>query len=532
MCGILAASYKEAYSLADISHLIKNMEYRGYDSWGLVAVDEKTKLFRGLGVVNTKKIKGYSKLILAHTRWATQGGVKLKNCHPFYSCKKDLWLVHNGIVENHNELRIKNHHYTSETDSEVMVHFLEKYSDLEKGVRDLAKVIKGKNSLVVLDKKNKSFIGYKYGSPLIVGYGNGVAQIVSDVSAFDQKINKIYYLENEEVITIDSGRNIGIFSISKNITIKIDWKNFEQSNQKIIEGQAMYREILESKEVLERIDKESKLISDFKKEILNASEVVLIGCGSASIAAEMGAKLIARYLHKRASSYCASEVKDIIDSFDKKALIIILSQSGETMDLIEITEMFLKSDFRVVGLINNPPSTLGRMVNKIYPLLAKREVAVAATKSFSAMIYWFLKVVNIKENIIFYEKEALELAKIFTNNDRLLIIGRNENLILAKEAALKLKETCYIQAEAIGGSELKHGALALIQKGIKVLGIGTGLDNDGAEIKARGGEVITINNGGIVNNLLTIQFLSFFLATNRKINPDKPRNLAKSVTVR
>ncbi|MFA5025618.1 MAG: SIS domain-containing protein [Candidatus Shapirobacteria bacterium] len=532
MCGILAASYKEDCSLTDISRLIKNMEYRGYDSWGVVTVDEKTKLWRGLGVVDAKKIVGNSKLILAHTRWATHGGIKLKNCHPFSSCKKDRYLVHNGIVENYLDLKIKDHKYTSETDSEVMVHFLEKYENLETGIKNLAKIIKGKNSLVVLDKKHKGFVGYKYGSPLIIGYGDGVVQIVSDVGAFDQRIDKIYYLEDKEIVSIDNNRNIKIFDNSKNKVVKIKWNNFVQNNQNIVEGQAMYREILETKEVLKRINKEKKLILDFRKEILNSKEIILVGCGSASIAAEMGAKLIAGKLKKRASAFCASEVNDTIDSFDRKALIIVLSQSGESMDLIEVTEDFLSKGFRVVGLINNPLSTLGRMVNKIYPLLAEREVAVAATKSFTAMIYWFLKVVNIKEKILFNEKEALKLAKKFTSDDRLIIIGRNENLILAKEAALKLKETCYIQAEAIGGSELKHGALALIEKGVKILGIGEGLKNDCAEIKARGGEVITISNEEIINNLITIQLLSFFLATNRKINPDKPRNLAKSVTVR
>ncbi|HWS49236.1 MAG TPA: SIS domain-containing protein, partial [Candidatus Methanoperedens sp.] len=148
------------------------------------------------------------------------------------------------------------------------------------------------------------------------------------------------------------------------------------------------------------------------------------------------------------------------------------------------------------------------------------------------MIYWFMKVSEIIEKIAVIKKESQILAKILTPVDKLIIIGRNENLILAKEAALKLKEACYVQAEAIGGSELKHGSLALIQKGVKVLGIGEGLDNDMAEIKARGGEILMINKMGIINNLIEIQLLSYFLAKNRNINPDKPRNLAKSVTVR
>jgi len=148
------------------------------------------------------------------------------------------------------------------------------------------------------------------------------------------------------------------------------------------------------------------------------------------------------------------------------------------------------------------------------------------------MIYWFLKAVGETKRINIDEKKALKLAKILTPIDKLIIIGRNENLILAKEAALKLKEACYIQAEAIGGGELKHGPLALIQKGVKVLAIGEGLENDYAEITARGGEVLTINNENIINNLIEIQLLSYFLARNKNINPDRPRNLAKSVTVR
>ncbi|HWS49113.1 MAG TPA: SIS domain-containing protein, partial [Candidatus Methanoperedens sp.] len=406
MCGILAASYKEARPLTEISRLIKNMEYRGYDSWGLVARDKKMKLYRGLGVVDTKKIIGKTRQVLAHTRWATHGGIKIKNCHPFCSCKKDLWLVHNGIVENHNELRMKNHDYKSETDSEVMVHFLEKYSELERGIRDLAKIIKGKNSLVVFNKKDNGFVGYKYGSPLIVGYGQGVVQIVSDLGAFDQKINHIYYLQDQEMVTILPKQKIKISHVLKNKEIKIEWKNFVQSQQEIAEGQAMYKEILESDKVIKRIDGEKKLIVNFRNVILDSREVILVGCGSASIAAEMGAKLIASKLKKRASAYCASEIKDVLESFDKNALIVVLSQSGETMDLIEVTEIFLRKKFKVVGLINNPLSTLGRMVDKVYPLLAQREVAVVATKSFLAMIYWFMKVSEIIEKIAVIKKES------------------------------------------------------------------------------------------------------------------------------
>lgn len=532
MCGILAASYKEECSLTEISKLIKKMEYRGYDSWGLVAINKKTKLYRGLGRIKINNIKGKSKLVLAHTRWATHGGIKIKNCHPFADCKKNIWLVHNGIVENYQKLIINNHSYISETDSEVMIHYLEKFKNLEQGIKDLSRKIKGKNSFVVLDKKTKSLVGYKYGSPLIVGYGNGVAQIVSDLSAFDNKIKKIYYLENGEIVSVNNYRSIDIYNLYKEKNINIIWGNFRQNNEVLMEGQMMYKEILESKNVSEKINKKKKLITEFKNEILGSREVILIGCGSASIAAEMGAKLIASKLNKRASAYCASEIKDVIKSFDKKALIIVISQSGETMDLIEVTEIFLKNNFRVIGLINNPLSTIARMVNKVYPLLAMREVAVVATKSFTAMIYWFLKAVGETKRINIDEKKALKLAKILTPIDKLIIIGRNENLILAKEAALKLKEACYIQAEAIGGGELKHGPLALIQKGVKVLAIGEGLENDYAEITARGGEVLTINNKNIINNLIEIQLLSYFLARNKNINPDRPRNLAKSVTVR
>ncbi|HNY04582.1 MAG TPA: SIS domain-containing protein [Candidatus Woesebacteria bacterium] len=532
MCGILAASYKEAHSLTDISRLIKNMEYRGYDSWGLVTVDKKTKLYRGVGRLKDENINGESRLLLAHTRWATHGGIKIKNCHPFASCKKNLWLVHNGIVENYLELKKEKHLYTSETDSEVMVHYLEAYKDIDTGIRNLAKMIVGKNSLVVLDKKSRALFGFRRGSPLIVGKGDGVAQIVSDSVAFDKKINKIYHLNNEEMVTIDKEQNIEISSLAGDKNIITKWEKFMAGDNKNVEGMAMYKEIIEGLEVAKKIDKENILIEDFKKEISKAKEIILLGCGSASVAAEMGARLIADKLHKKANAYSASEVGEIIDSFDKKALVIVLSQSGETMDLIEVTEIFLKKDFRVIGMINNPLSTLARMVEKYYPLLAEKEVAVVATKSFLAMIYWFLKVTKTEEKIIYKENEAQEMAIKLKDSDKLLIIGRGESLILAKEAAIKLKEACYIQAEAIGGGELKHGPLALIEKKVLVLSIGAGLQNDRAEILARGGKVLEINRGGIINNLLFIQLLTFFLAKNRNINPDRPRNLAKSVTVR
>jgi len=532
MCGILAASYKEECSLAEISSLVKKMEYRGYDSWGLVTLDKKIKLYRGIGRINLKKIKGKSRLVLAHTRWATHGGIKIKNCHPFSSCKEDRWLIHNGIVENNEKLKIKNHPYYSETDSEVMIHFLEKYKEIEKGMNDLAKTIKGKNSVVVFDKNTKKFVGFRQGSPLIIGKEQGVAQIVSDTIAFDKKIKYIYYLNNAEMIIIDRRQNIKLFNLKDNKNIEIKWEKFVYKNNINIEGGAMYKELKEGLETMKRIDKKKKLIRELEKEIRNSREIILIGCGSAGVAAEMGANLISTKLKIRASAYNASEINGYIDSFDKDALMIILSQSGETMDLIEVTEKLLKRNFRVLGLINNPLSTLARMVNKYFPILADKEVAVVATKSFLGMIYWFLKITKTKEKIFYEEKEAINMAKRLTKTDKLLIIGRGEYLVLAKEAALKLKEACYIQAEAIGGGELKHGTLALIEKGTKVLAIGNNLENDSAEIKARGGKILEIDKGGIINNLIFIQLLSFFLAKNRGINPDRPRNLAKSVTVK
>lgn len=532
MCGILAASYKESRSLTDISKLIKNMEYRGYDSWGLVTLGEKVKLYRALGMINRKQIVGKTKLVLAHTRWATHGGIKIKNCHPFFSCDKNIWLVHNGIVENYTNLRIKNHRYNSETDSETMVHFLEKYQEIESGVRNLAEKIKGKNSLVVFSARDNKFIGFRRGSPLIVGKGSGVGQIVSDSVAFDKGIEKIYHLNDEEMITIDSQQKIKILNLLTNKEVNAQWENFSFKKQNYAKSGAMYRELKEGVEVIKRIDEKTGLIRDFKNEVLRAKEVILLGCGSAGVAAEMGAKLIALELKKRATAYSASEIGGYIESFDKKALVIVLSQSGETMDLIETTEIFLKNNFRVLGLTNNPLSTLARMVEKNYPLLADKEVAVVATKSFVGMIYWFFKICGIQEKMEFKEKEAIKLAKRLVKRDKLLIIGRGENLILAKEAAIKLKEACYIQSEAIGGGELKHGTLALVEKGVLVLAIGNKLENDIAEIKARGGEILEINNSGIISNLWSIQLLAYYLAKYRGINPDRPRNLAKSVTVK
>jgi len=413
-----------------------------------------------------------------------------------------------------------------------MIHFLEKYKDIERGMKALAKIIKGKNSVVVFDKYSKNFIGFRQGSPLIVGKGRGVAQIVSDTMAFDKKIEYIYYLNNGEMVRINKKQNIKLFSLLGDKKNEIKWEKFIYKDINSVEGGAMYKELKEGLETMKRIDKEKKLLREFEKEIRNSREVILVGCGSAGVAAEMGANLISTKLKIRAGAYSASEINGYINSFNKDTLIVILSQSGETMDLIEVVEKLLKSNFRVIGLINNSRSTLARMVNKHFPILADKEVAVVATKSFLGMIYWFLKITKTKEKIFYEEKEAIKMAKNLTTIDKLLIIGRGEYLILAKEAAIKLKEACYIQSEAIGGGELKHGTLALIEKGTKVLAIGNNLENDSAEIKARGGKILEINKGGIINDLFFIQLLSFFLAKNRGINPDRPRNLAKSVTVK
>lgn len=530
MCGILLASSEEFFGSKKIVEAIKRMEYRGYDSWGIVNIDSKVRSWRGLGTIKENIVKGKTKLVLAHTRWATHGGVKMKNCHPFSDCQKRRWLVHNGIVENYLELEEKSHKYLSETDSERMVHYLEKYDDLERGLVVLSKKILGKNSLVVVDKKTKTIGAYKNGSPLILGIGKGLVEIVSDMEAFDEKVNQIYCLSNKELLII---KNKEILLKKDKKTIVPKWQKTVIIKRELTKEEMMIKEINESQKVLKRIDQEKKYLEVLRDEIKKSKEVILVGCGSARVAAEMGALLISKKLKKRASAYGASEIENYIDSFNKKSLVITLSQSGESMDLIEAIEKLQNKGMRVVALINREFSTISRMVDKNIPLLAGREIAVVATKSFLAMIYWFMKVTDYKNKLkLDNGNEEKEMANKLAKHRNLVITGKGENLILAKEMAIKLKEACYLPIEAIEGAELKHGPLALIDKEMTVICLGNDLANEIKEIEARKGKVIKIDKGNLLTNLYFIQKLSFYLAKNLGINPDKPRNLAKSVTVK
>lgn len=587
MCGIIG--YKGPKNAVDIVFKgLKRLEYRGYDSWGIATVgDNGVQLSKQVG-----KIQGLppsleneqTGLAVSHTRWATHGGVTEENAHPHLSCDGNIAIVHNGIIENYEELKkelsAKGHKFVSECDSEVIAHLIEenkKTMDFEEACRQTALVLKGSYAILAINKDSEELIGLRHESPLVVGIKDGEVFLASDVPAFLEHTNKVMFLDEGEMVV--ANEKLSVYEIETGEKIEkelktVDW-NLEQASKGEFEH-FMLKEIYEQPGVLKQtMRQEKKKLEQVARMINAAPRVCIVACGTSRHAALVGRYVISEIAGKYCEVYMASEFQYFVEKLGKETLIIAVSQSGETADVLVPVRQAKKLGCKVVSLVNVVGSSLDRESEVSLYLNCGPEISVASTKAFTSqlvifyllaytMAYRFEEGVQLLEEIpqkIEYTIKNTEpvikrLAPTIAKKNDCYFIARGENFAVATEGALKMKEISYIHASGMPAGELKHGSLALIDKGIPVIAIcpkdktyHETLSNV-SEAKSRGAFVIGISDysNSLFDEWLEIpevdyifypllanvpcQLLAYYTSVERGNPVDFPRHLAKAVTVR
>jgi len=591
MCGIIGyCGQKPAVPI--VLDALKRLEYRGYDSAGIATLyDGQILIRKDAGkleeVIQRQDLTSLPGTIaIGHTRWATHGGVTQFNAHPHSDCRERVAVVHNGIVENSDQLRQKlikaGHKFTSQTDTEVIPHLLEdELKDgrpLEQATLNVSRQLKGSFAFlaVSLDDPNK-IIGTRRDNPLIVGVGPSDYYVSSDALAFSQYTNQVMSLENNDVVAL-TPQGAEFYDARGNKVVKqarkLDhsWAESGKAGYQYF----MLKEIMEQAKVLAQIVRQDeKKFTKIALDILRARQVIITACGTSRYAALVGRYLFSKVGKKFCDVVMASEFGYFADSVDKSTTVIAVSQSGETADIIEGVKAAKEAGAQVIAVVNRPNSVLADMSDDVIYLNCGSEIAVAATKSFLSQlaIFYLLAyamVGSFGEAVIKLAGLNGEIAKVLDSNKNELIklgqnlkdkndfyyIARGINFAIASEGALKLKEISYIHAEGMPAGELKHGTLALIEHGTPVVVICPGdytfaetLSN-AMEAKSRGAYIIGVSDKESdiydswiklpeVDELLypmvavvPLQLLAYYISVNRGCDPDKPRNLAKSVTVK
>lgn len=587
MCGIIGyIGSKEAAPI--IFEGLKKLEYRGYDSAGIVTTGSGFHLQKDVGKIdeinfNINELKG--NIGCGHTRWATTGAVTKENCHPHLSNNGKIAVVHNGIIENFQEqkkfLMEQGFKFYSETDTETIPNTIEYHMrrgyDFIEAVKHSFRHLDGQFAIVAIHEDDKRMVAIRKEAPLVVGIGDNEFFIASDIPAFLDHTKKVTFLEERDMVIIDE-EGMKVFSLMQNsfvqrpITI-IDW-DAEQAKKGEFDHFFM-KEITEQAEIISRVSKlDIKIIKDVADDIRKAKGVYLVACGTAFHACMYGAYLFSK-IAKRHVNFCvASEFQNFQHFLTPESLVIAVSQSGETADTLSAIRAAKAAGSNVISITNVMGSTLMRESNKSILQRAGPEICVLSTKAYTSqlailsLIAYELadkseegrKKIGELTRYVYYlislnmKKFVKQLADKLRYTDHLYLIGRGLQYPTALEAALKIKEVSYIHAEAYAGGELKHGTIALIEHGSPCI-VFTSEETEkeilsnAMELKARGAYIIGIgpNNNEIFDffikvreaselnsicQIIPIQILAYQLALLRGCDPDKPRNLAKSVTVK
>ncbi|MFH1588501.1 MAG: glutamine--fructose-6-phosphate transaminase (isomerizing) [Candidatus Diapherotrites archaeon] len=586
MCGIIGA-ISENNAVKTVFNGLKRLDYRGYDSWG-ISVKEKNEItvFKKTGKIPEKMpFEFNSNVAVGHTRWATHGGVTDENAHPHLSNNKKISVVHNGIIENFEELKesleAQKYEFKSETDTEVIPNLVQFYMDYEKKdfitaiIKTLEK-IDGNYAVIFSHSDFDGLIAARNGSPLVCGIGSNEFFFASDVPAFLEHTNKVVYLNDLEM-AIASEKGIHFFDLKKNKKIEkkpieLDWsiESAEKGNYPYF----MIKEINEQPETLKlALIQPKEKINSIKKLIKNSKNVFFIGCGTSFHACITASYFFSEIAGIQPIVVLASEFEKYKNSLTEKSIVLALTQSGETADLIDAIKIAKEKNAKMISIVNVMGSTITTLSDEFLLMNAGPEICVLSTKSYTSQLTILLllafelineekkakKLINelskdLPELIKESEKKAIKIAEKFYQKKSLFVIGRELAYPSALEGALKIKEVSYIHAEGFAGGELKHGPIALIEEDIPVIAIlnehtrKKTLSNV-HEIKARGGTIIGIDSKenqlfdyffkvkdyGLaypIASIVPIQLLAYHLALKKGCNVDKPRNLAKCVTVR
>ena len=588
MCGIFGYVGQPGPVGNDVLRALRTLEYRGYDSWGIaVGHDGRIDLEKRTGKINGASVDfADAEIGFGHTRWATHGGVTEPNAHPHLDCEGRLAVIHNGIVENFRALRERleasGHRFRSETDSEVIVHLLEEErattADLAAALAAVVRRLDGLNAVIAMDVRTRELVAAKTVSPLVAGIGSRGVVIASDALALRGHADRVVYLEDDQLIRL-----------GKDGLVLYDRASMREIPAPLaplhaLVGDAelgayphyMAKEMAEQPAVLERLaDEGVDAVERLAGAIVDAYGTFLVGCGTASYAALTGSYLFSRIAARHINFVVGSEFKYHEHFIDPRSLVVALSQSGETVDVIEAMLAARRRGARLGAIVNSEHSTLDRMVDLRVPLGAGPEQCVLSTKAYTAKVAVLLLAAHAVAGTLDRGRDEVlqaaaglremlagpwvdrvrAVAETVSRTDHLFVIGRGLAYPTALEAALKIKEVSYVHAEGFAGGELKHGVIALIAPGTPCIVYAPNDETRGdilsgaMELKSRGGYIIGIGpiadpvfdvhietpdvgNAAPLVNALPAQMLGYHAALRRGNDPDKPRNLAKSVTVK
>jgi glucosamine--fructose-6-phosphate aminotransferase (isomerizing) len=565
------------------------MEYRGYDSVGIATVSGGNILVRkGVGkVVEVNKSlelgEMQGQIGIGHTRWATHGGVTDSNAHPHSACTNEIAVVHNGIIDNYNELKeelaILGHAFKSQTDSEVIAHLLELNYSNERNIKQAmiktCERLKGTYAFVAIFKEG-AISGARFDEPLIVGVLDNEYFISSDILGFLKYTDKAVFLDNRDIVIIED-RSLQLFnfegySVRRPVT-QVAWEL--AAAEKGDYAHYTLKEIHEqSSTIADALTNNDHTLQKFCQILANAKNIYITGSGTSYHSALILKLMLGKYAKIRSETIMSSEFEYTLGPLDDNSAVIAISQSGETADVLHSVKSAKQTGAKILSIVNVPTSSLARISDCSLTLNCGPEIGVAATKSFTgqlSVIYTIVdklcsgcirislnkaEIVAAIRQVLSIENDIARIVDMVHDINDIYILGRSIHYPIALEGALKIKEIAYIHAEGIAAGELKHGPLALIDKNTVMIVINPGdttfndtLSNT-HEIKARGATVIGISDkdsqiydhlikmphvGDVLYPMIEViplQIIAYYLALKKNVDPDYPRNLAKSVTVK
>ena len=593
MCSIIGCLHNNNTAPGVANTLVesmKKMEYRGYDSVGMATLnDHEISLKKGVGRVSDvdaelslTNLKG--EIGIGHTRWATHGGVTAENAHPHVCARSEIVVVHNGIIENHldlkNELKAEGVEFKSQTDTEVIpnilsVNLLEKNEIKDAIIKTVSKLT-GQYSFIAMLKDN-TLIGVKNHEPLILGIGPDGYFLSSDVLGFAKHVDKVIYLDDEQFVIVNE-KEYSIYDFNGE-PVETTPTKLSKTFENVEKGNYDHFTIKEINEqtttILQSGIKSLDAFETFFNILKKSTRVYITGSGTSYHSALVAKYLFPKITGIRVEPIMSSEMKFFEDCFDEKSTLIAISQSGESADVLNAVQFAKEKNAKVLSIVNTTTSSLVKMSDSSIGLNCGYEVGVAATKSFTSQLtimYRLLEkfdptqkissqldlVTDAITKILDDQKTIIDISHKLKDINNLYILGRGVHYPIAKEGALKIKELSYIHAEGVATGELKHGPLALMDKSTYVIIINpqdntsTYADNlsNASEIKSRGAKIIGISNeyDQIYDywipmptvpeifypliETIPFQLMSYYLSIEKGNDPDYPRNLAKCVTVK
>ncbi|MBN1455207.1 MAG: glutamine--fructose-6-phosphate transaminase (isomerizing) [Methanomicrobia archaeon] len=586
MCGIIGyIGLKQAFPY--LVGGLEQLEYRGYDSAGIALCADELRIQKAVGKLSEISFEaGEGTIGIAHTRWATHGKVSIENAHPHTDCGNEIAIVHNGIVENYRELKaclIENGHtFRSETDSETIAHLIEEFMkrgfEFEDAFRNALRLLEGSYTILAIRKGERKLLGARKGSrSLCIGIAADGIFPSSDVLAFLEWTDKVIYLRSGDVFVADDNQTVRIYNMAEGraVTRPVDCITCSTEDAKKCGfDHFMLKELSEQDEtVLRAIQQEEEGVRSICDTMRHAFGTFFIGCGSSYHACLAGSYIFSKIAKVHVNTVLASEFEHYEDFLTDNTLVLAISQSGETADVLDAVNAAKRRGSTVVGIVNREGSILTRESDALLMMNSGLELCVLSTKTYTSQVVLmamlayaladkyeeglkklgglYLDIFNLTSRSM---RDYLEqLAELLYDKDHIYLIGRELQYATALEAALKIKEVSYIHAEAFAGGELKHGPLALIEEGTPCI-VFVAAENkakilsNAEEIKSRGGYIIGVapereaifdfwikvpeaEELNPIIQIIPMQVLAYELAVLRGLDPDKPRNLAKSVTV-